>query len=57
MKLIDGHSLERWVKTRLKWHKDLTVEEVIEMIHDAPEIEVKKNDLDNNSDYCFLDLG
>lgn len=41
MKLIDGHSLERWVKTRLKWHKDLTVEEVIEMIHDAPEINEK----------------
>ena len=44
LKLSDGVSLERWVKVRLKWHKDLTVEEVIDMIHDAPEIEVKKND-------------
>ena len=46
MKLIDGHSLERWVKTRLKWHKDLTVEEVIEMIHDAPEIKPERNEDD-----------
>lgn len=56
MKLIDKKSLLRQITVRQKWHKDLTVEEVIDIIRDAPEIEEKKNDLDH-LDYCIIDLG
>lgn len=56
MKLIDKKSLLRQITVRQKWHKDLTVEEVIDIIRDAPETEEKKNDLDH-LDYCIIDLG
>jgi hypothetical protein len=38
MRNIDADSLIRAIKVRLKWHKDLEVEEVIRMIKDAPTV-------------------
>ena len=44
MRPIDGDSLVRLIKIRLKWHKDLTIEEVIDMIKEAPTIEERRED-------------
>lgn len=46
MKLIDKPSLIRLIRIRQKWHKDLSVDEVIEMIRQSPEVEIPKEDED-----------
>ena len=38
MKIIDGDSLARMIEIRYAWHKDYTIEEVLEDIKQAPEI-------------------
>ena len=38
MRLIDADSLLRLVEIRKKWHKDLDVDEVEDMIKDAPTV-------------------
>ena len=44
MRDIDADSLIRAIKVRLKWHKDLDVEEVIQMIEDAPTVNTKEEE-------------
>lgn len=44
MRAIDGDSLVRLIKIRMKWHEDLTIEEVIDMIKAAPTIEERRED-------------
>lgn len=43
MRLIDADSLIRPIRIREKWHKDLTPEEVIRMIKDAPTVEPEED--------------
>lgn len=38
MRLIDADSLLRLVEIRKKWHRDLDVDEVEDMIKDAPTV-------------------
>lgn len=46
MRNIDADSLIRAIKIRLKWHKDLEVEEVIQMIKGAPTINTERSERD-----------
>lgn len=39
MRQIDADSLLRLIKIRQKWHKNLDVDEIIDMIRDAPTID------------------
>lgn len=39
MRPIDADSLLRLIKIRLKWHKDLDIEDIIEMIREAPTVD------------------
>ena len=41
MRAIDADSLVRLIRIRSKWHDGLTVEEVVEMIKEAPTLEDK----------------
>lgn len=46
MRLIDGDSLVGLIKIRLSWHTDYSIDEVIQDIKDAPEINtVNKNEI------------
>lgn len=38
MRTVDADSLIRQIKIRVKWHKDCTIEEIIDMIKDAPTV-------------------
>lgn len=39
MRPIDADSLLRLIKIRKKWHKELDIDEIIDMIRDAPTID------------------
>lgn len=41
MTLIDRDSLLRLIEIRRKWHEELDVDEILELIREAPEIIVK----------------
>lgn len=43
MRTVDADSLIRQIKIRVKWHKDYTIEEVIEDIKSAPTVEEEKD--------------
>ena len=36
MRSVDADSILRIIRIRLKWHKELDIDEVIEIIRDAP---------------------
>lgn len=44
MRPIDADSLIRMIQIRYAWHKDYTIEEVIEDIKAAPTVEVGKDE-------------
>lgn len=46
MIFIEKSSLLRAISVRRKWHKDITVEDIIDMIEQAPEIEVEEVEAD-----------